>query len=247
MNRNSKFKIQNLENFILDIILPKKCLHCQKEKIFLCPDCFKLIQLNSFQVCPVCEKSLTEKGEICRYCKTLKPPLDSLTVAVNYEDSLISKLIHSFKYKFIEELSEPLTELLIKTIKKNKLFIPDLIIPVPLHPLRLRWRGFNQSELLAQNLAQKLLPNLSIEVDSTTLKRVKYTLTQAHLKNAKERQENIQNAFEVDLNSLEKIKNRRILLIDDICTTGNTLFECATELRKLKPKTIQALVVGRKK
>ncbi len=243
------FKIYNclntLETFILDTILPKKCLGCQKDGTFFCPDCLSLIKLNSWQTCPICEKSLTEYGKVCRYCQQKKLSLDALTTASSYSDPLISKLVHIYKYKFINELSAPLSQILIKAFEKNKLTIPDLIIPVPLHPLRLRWRGFNQAELLAQNLAQNLLSGLPIEIDLKTLTRIKYTSTQANLKKIQDRQQNIQEAFEVDLTQIDKIKNRRILLIDDICTTASTLLECGKQLRKLKPKSIQALVIAR--
>ncbi|MCK5081122.1 MAG: ComF family protein [Candidatus Moranbacteria bacterium] len=234
-----------LEKATLDIVLPKHCLHCHKEETFLCPECLDLIKINSFQVCPLCQKSLTEYGEICRYCRSFKPPIDGLITAANYDNPLVARLIRLFKYKFIDQLSDPLSKILIKAYQKNKLAIPDLIIPVPLHPLRLRWRGFNQAELLAQNLAQNLLPGFPIKVNSEILTRVKYTLAQANLKKSEDRQQNVQDAFQIDLKALDKIKNRRILLIDDICTTGSTLMECGKQLRKLKPKTIQGVVVAR--
>jgi ComF family protein len=289
MSKTLKF-FKALEETALDIILPKKCFNCQKEGTFLCSECLSLIKINSFQVCPVCQKSLTEFGEVCRYCKQLKPSLDSLTTATNFDEPLISKLVHSFKYRFIDELSNPLSALLIKTYKKNKLAIPDLIIPVPLHPLRLRWRGFNQAELLAQNLSQNLLPGFPIQVNTEILTRIKFTNAQANLKKTEDRQKNVSDAFFLNLNysdqtgltnlskvrekteqrteltelvsgvsrggfdkkicqmrNSSQIKNKRILLVDDICTTGSTLFECGKQLRKLKPKSIHALVIARQK
>jgi len=237
--------LDTLEKIILDIILPKKCLKCKKEGTFLCSECLNSIKINSWQVCPICQKSLTESGEVCRYCKQFKPALDSLTTATSFDDPLVSKIVHSFKYRFIDELSKPLAEILIETYQKNKLPLPDIIIPVPLHPLRLRWRGFNQAELLARNIAQNLLPGLPIEANSEILKRIKFTATQANFKKSTDRKQNVANAFQVDLQTLKKIKNRRILLIDDICTTGSTLTECAEQLRKLKPQSIHTLVIAR--
>ena len=242
--KTKKF-LKKLEASVLDTILPKSCLHCRKEQTFLCSECLDSIKINSFQVCPVCQKSLTEYGEICRYCRSLKPPIDSLTTATSYDNPLIAKSIHLLKYKFIDQLSDPLAKLLLKTYRKNKLAIPDLIIPVPLHPLRLRWRGFNQAELLAQNLAQNLLPNFSIKVNSRILTRLKYTPAQTTLKKSEDRQQNVRDAFQIDSSAINKIKNRRILLVDDICTTGSTLMECGKQLRRLKPKSIQGIVVAR--
>jgi ComF family protein len=239
--------LQKLEFFILDILLPKKCINCNKEGSFLCLNCYKKIQLNSWQTCPVCKKFLTEYGEICRYCKPAKPSIDSLTVATDYQDPLISKTIHLLKYKFVIELADPLAKILIQAYQKNKLPLPDIIIPIPLHPLRLRGRGFNQSYLLASFVASNLLPNLKIEVNEKVLRRTKLTHTQANLKNAQQRQENIKRAFSANLSSIDKIKNKRILLIDDISTTGSTLMEAANEIRKLKPKAIHCLVIASQK
>ncbi len=246
MTKILKF-LKNLETATLDTLLPKHCLSCDQEGTFLCQNCLKKIKLNSFQICPICQKFLTEFGETCRYCKILKPPIDSLTIATNYKDPIISKSIHLFKYKFVTELTDPLTKILIKTYQKNKLLIPDFIIPVPLHPLRLRWRGFNQAELLAKNLAKNLLPGFPIKVDNRVLTRIKFTSTQVKLKNAKNRQQNLKKAFQVNLKFLEKIKNKRILLVDDVSTTGSTLMECGKELRKLKPKSIHCLVIAKQK
>jgi len=246
--KNKKFMkktFQEIEKNILDIILPKKCFNCQVEKTFWCKNCFQKIKLNSWQICPICQKFLTEKGEVCLSCKQGNPPIDSLTVATSYQDPLISKSIQLFKYKFIQELSEPLSKLILKAHQKNKLKIPDLIIPVPLHPFKLRWRGFNQSQLLAENLATNLLPSFPIKIGLKILTRVKYTFPQASFKKSTARQKNIRQAFQINLEYLNEIKNHRILLIDDVCTTGSTLMECGQELRKLKPKSIQALVIAR--
>jgi len=240
-----KKTIEKIEKNILDIILPKKCFHCQKEKSFWCKECLKKVKINPWQVCPICEKYLTESGKICPECKKFKPAIDSLTVATSYKDPLISKSIHLLKYKFLQELSEPLSQIILKAYQKNKLKIPDRIIPVPLHPFKLRWRGFNQSQIMAEELAKKLLPGFPIKVDTYTLTRIKNTSPQANFKASIDRQKNIQQAFKINLNSSNKIKNHRILLIDDVCTTGSTLTECGKELRKLKPKSIQTLVIAR--
>lgn len=239
-------KLQKFEEKILDTILPKKCFECGKEGVFWCSDCLKKIKINSWQICPICEKYLTEQGKICRNCDKSLFSLNSLTVGTNYDNPKISRAIVFLKYKFIPEIAGPLARILLKTFQKNNLKLPDLIIPVPLHPLKLRWRGFNQTQLLAEHLNKILLPNFSIEIDSEILIRERYTMPQASFKNSQKRQANIQNAFTVDYSKKEKIKNRRVLLIDDVCTTGNTLNECGKELRKLKPKSIQGLVIARK-
>jgi ComF family protein len=238
--------LKTIEDEILDTVLPKKCFDCGKEGCFWCSKCLKKIKINSWQICPICEKYLTEQGKICNYCDKSLSNLNSLTVGTDYNNPQIAKAITLLKYKFIPEIAEPLAKILLKTYQKNNLKIPDIIIPVPLHPIKLRWRGFNQSQLLAENLSKIILPNLQLKTNAEILIRSKYTPPQASFKKSEDRQKNIQNAFQVDCKDLAKIKNRRLLLIDDVCTTASTLNECAKELRKLKPKSIQALVIARR-
>jgi ComF family protein len=242
-----KNHLQKIEKEILDILLPKKCFDCGKEGCFWCSKCLEKIKINSWQICPICEKYLTEKGKICNYCDKSSLQINSLTVATDYNNPKISKAITLLKYKFIPEMAKPLAQILLKTYQKNNLKIPDLIIPVPLHPIKLRWRGFNQSELLADYFSEIILPNFKIKVDKKTLIRSKYTQPQASFKKSKDRIKNIENAFQVNFKNLNKIKNRRLLLIDDVCTTASTLNECAKKLRILKPKSIQALVIARRR
>ena len=114
----------------------------------------------------------------------------------------------------------------------------NLLIPVPLHKKRLKERGYNQSELLAKEISSALEIPLNCEV----LEKVKYTLPQFNL-NEKERMENIRGAFE--LKNIELIKGKKLLIIDDIFTTGITVHEVCRVLRKGKPESIYVLTLAR--
>ncbi|MFO7807324.1 MAG: ComF family protein [Candidatus Moraniibacteriota bacterium] len=251
MKNNIIKSARKADKYLLDLLFPKICQSCGKKGVFLCNECLYQIEIKKIQTCPVCQKSATERGKVCRLCNRLTHnfPLHSLLISSDYQDALIKKLIHQYKYKFAFELADPLSEILIKAIKKHELIIPDLIIPVPLHPFRLRWRGFNQSALLAEKIGEHLLTNLDIPIDSQILQRVKNTPSQANIKKAAQRRENIKNAFRVNTNkeNLAKIKNKRVLLVDDVCSSGSTLFECASQIQPLQPKSISAIVIARQR
>ncbi len=239
--------VRIISDFITDILFPIKCLRCKKEGAFICKKCLKTIPKNSFQVCPVCEKAITLNGDLCVYCKKLgSSPLTRLFVVSDYKNKNLSKAIHLMKYSFVSEIATPLGELSVETMTKLGNFAtPDIIIPVPLHNKRLRYRGFNQSELLAKTIATKLLPGINIKILANGLIRKEYTKPQMKIKDYKSRQKNIKNCFISNPLFEKEIAQKRILLVDDICTTGSTLNECAKELRKLNPKSISAIVLAR--
>jgi len=232
------------------------------------------MQVFSFQVCPRCEKIIIESGKLCQNCKrTLREErdffLDTLIAATKYKENNLSKIIHLYKYNFIRDLSVPLGKILVKAFLDNNLPLPDFIVPVPLHSRRLRWRGFNQSELLADYVSQNLTPGLEIPVLKDILIRKKHTPPQMKVKKYAERRKNIQDAFEINIkchpelvsgsNKPKKLdsgseagmttgdllKKKTILLVDDIATTGATLNECARILKSAGAKKVFALVLAR--
>ncbi|HEX7586089.1 MAG TPA: ComF family protein [Patescibacteria group bacterium] len=211
-----------------------------------------------FQVCPKCERFIIDSGKLCQSCKrtTLKNKdffLDALAVAAKYRENNLSRVVHFYKYNLVQDLHIPLGRIMAKAFLDNSLPLPDLIVPVPLHPRRLRWRGFNQSELLANYISENLTPGMKIPVLNDLLIRKKHTTPQMKVRKYSERKENIQNAFALNppLPSGErvgvrgKLKNKKILLIDDIATTGATLNECAKVLKNAGAKKVFGLVLAR--
>ena len=241
--------LQNTKTLILDTLFPMHCVSCDQEGSFLCEKCFTQIELLDFQVCPKCEKLIVAKGGSCDRCKQGSPALANLAVATKYKDNNLSKLVHLYKYNFVESLHLPLGRLLVKIILKTGLPLPDLIIPIPLHPRRLRWRGFNQSELLANYVAENLAPGFPIPVVPNLVIRQKYTPPQMQIGKYAERRKNMQDAFAFNNklygNQPDFLKNKRILLIDDIATTGATLFECAKVLKQNGAKKVFGAVLAR--
>jgi ComF family protein len=203
-----------------------------------------MIPLKGNQFCPYCENRITPSGFTCFDCKT-KYSIDGLLVACSYQNPLVAKLIHCYKYKFAKELKEPLGKIIIEALMTSHVPLPEIITSVPLHKRRIRWRGFNQSDLLAEYLSQKIAPGLPIDWESQLIERIRHTKPQMGIKNSSARRKNIENSFKLSRGFSKKIKNKRILLVDDVATTGATIFECGKILKKAGAKEIFAVVIAR--
>jgi ComF family protein len=139
----------------------------------------------------------------------------------------VQNLMHHFKYKGMKAIGNLLGNMAGEQLIKNDLFNTiDVIIPVPLHKIRLKQRGYNQSTCFAEGLAQKL----AVGVDDDNLTRIKATETQTH-KSRFARFENMQEVFFIK--NPEKLINKHVLLVDDIVTTGSTLEACGIQLLKI--------------
>lgn len=227
---------------LLDIFFPKKCLGCGSFGGYFCRECIGEIKQTDL-VCPFCERP-NLGGAVHPVCER-KYGLDGLWSLGVYGGSL-RRAIQKLKYKWISSVAEELTGITLEYWVKYPPILLDkikktrgrdwLVTSVPLYPSRQRWRGFNQSELLAKLFADKL--GLKYE---TLLKRIRNTTPQMKL-SASERRQNIKNAFSLKDAAILKAN---ILLIDDVWTTGSTLKECCYELKKGGAKTVWALTIAR--
>ncbi len=234
--KSFKKLIKKIFNFVLDAIIPKRCIGCNIFDTWLCDSCHTTLPLLTEQKCGICKKVITPLGETCPNCQK-NTAVNGIFVISSYNNELLKHLIHNFKYKFIEELSEPLGLLIAQGLTNSHLLSPDLIVPIPLHNRRLRWRGFNQADLLANSIG------LTIPINSTCLVRQKYTTSQVKVKSKKKRLSNLKGAFVIQ--HPEKIKDKSILLVDDIVTTGSTINECAKILKNAGAKEVSAIVLTR--
>jgi ComF family protein len=243
--------MKNIKRFwknLIDFLFPKCCVICrEKNDNYLCFKCFKTINNFRNANCPNCGQD-THIGEYCSNCKN-KFILTGIMVIGNYKNENLKIIIKNYKYQFIKNLSYPLALLLINFLKNN--FIPNPILKnkkqknnlnnylltfIPLSKQRERWRGFNQSELLAKIVSQKLGLKLSSD-----LKKVKNSMAQAKL-DKKLRQSNLISNFEWQGPNL---KGQKIIIIDDVYTTGSTLNEAAKELKKHQAEEIWGLVLAK--
>jgi len=229
-------------NLILDILFPKFCLNCGKEGSYLCPDCVSLVSIADRQYCPFCsEPKIVFDGRTCSRCRQTKK-LSGLYCAASYGDFLIRKMIKQFKYEpFAKEMSKPLSSLIINHLAiLNKLenFGDFISIPIPSHKRKLRQRGFNPAEEIGREIAIIL----GIPLLNEVLIKIKPTDAQAELKK-EERLNNVKGAFMC--RRPELIFGKKIILIDDVFTTGATMEEAALVLKKAGAKEVWGMAVAR--
>jgi len=213
-----------IKEFILDLIFPKFCLGCKKEGSFLCEDCFSILDIST--------NHQRFKGK----------NLTDLYFPVNYENFLVKKLIQNFKYPpLIKELKKELALIIIShllLLDKKPDFSDFVLVPIPLSKKKLRWRGYNQAEEIARELANFL----KIPLISDCLVKIKETKDQVEL-SEKERRENVKGAFFVK--NREEIFGRNILLVDDVFTTGATMEEAARVLKEAGAEKIVGIVIAK--
>lgn len=227
--------IGGLIKSVLDAVFPPVCVNCQKsipdQKQFLCPSCFDEIRLSSAFYCPVCMGRLPLAVN-CHDANYILAP------ASRFEAPLPA-LIHTLKYEKIEQAGTILSAMLISYLKKMDLDLSRYVMTfIPLHPAKLRSRGFNQSQILASTIAGYFsVPYFEI------LKRVKNNPPQVKTKDFSEREKNIFGCFQV-INP-ELVTGKNIIVIDDVSTSGATLNEISSLLKKYGAQKIIGLVVAK--
>lgn len=231
---------------LLDILFPPLCHGCKTfipdaGELHLCPDCLAQSPLISSPHCTVCGLPFLTEGGIdhrCGGCGDDPPAFAAARAAVLFAGP-VRELIHRFKYGKKVQHSRPLALLAARQLGEFAAAnAADLIIPVPLHVKRLRQRGFNQAVLLGEILAKKWRLPLSRK----NLSRIRWTEPQINL-TAAERKQNVRGAFA--LKDAAAIRERRIILLDDVYTTGSTVAECARTLKKGGAEAVFVVTVAR--
>lgn len=230
---------------VADKLYPRICPGCgeasDREARHLCWACRARIELYTQSLCDCCGRFAEgHVGHtfICGACKAVAPHFDRARAAGRFT-GLLRETLHRFKYGQALWLKNDLADLLGGCLAAH--FTPDAIdavVPVPLHPVRQRERSYNQSDLLAQALAERL----DRRHDARSLVRLHQTETQTHL-DAAHRRMNMLGAFHVA--RPEWVRQRRILLVDDVMTTGATLDECARALKKAGARAVWAVTAAR--
>ena len=227
------------------MIFPKTCISCKREGAHLCDDCFALISI-AHTLSPLPRDSV----------------LSGLFAAASYEDVLVRNIIHFFKYPpFLKDLASPLALSIIAhfslvdkpsipaqqiqepsaSVKPQAAFPKEstyVLCPIPLHNKRLRWRGFNHAEEIAKVLSEVL----EIPMYSNVLIRTKNTPAQVAF-NKQERIDHMKGVFRVQ--DAQSISHKKVLLVDDVYTTGATMEEAAKALKEAGAKQVWGVVVAR--
>lgn len=222
-----------------DLLFPRAatCLYCQHPRNAvwpggLCADCLEKLEENKIgeNACPRCMTPLSDEGQ-CTFCQQkLLGPLKTAYAPFRYQ-SVARQLILQLKFDYQDDSTPLLASHMLPLIPPGEY---DALVPVPLHPRKQRFRGANQAEILCQLLAPKAgLPILM------PLERTRYTKPQKNL-TPHQRQKNVRDAFRL----VHSVEGLRILLVDDIRTTGATARECAKALLRGKANTVSLLTVA---
>jgi ComF family protein len=226
--------VARLRGQLLDLLFPSRCVSCHRVGESICSRCLSSIRFVSPPFCPRCSRTLRVQGEPCFHCLTWPLHLTHIR-AVAYHEGALRKAIHALKYGRRSDLAAPLAVLLQQHLLRSALKV-DLITAVPLHPERERDRGYNQADLLARELA----PRVALPYKGG-LERIRATQDQIGL-DAAARHENMREAFAADPTAF---RGCRVLIVDDVCTTGATLDACAAALHSQGARLTYGLTVAR--
>lgn len=228
----------------VSLFFPEKCPFCRtlvtiqgEETAGLCPDCVEAIEWITTPFCSRCGKPFPKgaTANLCSDCLQEKHVFDRGRAAVLYQ-GIMAEAIQRFKYHGDIKLTDPLSRFWEKMDLEDLAF--EAIIPVPLHPSRLRKRGFNQALLLGKVLGRitkkKVFPR--------ALRRIRNTIPQVQLDHS-ERERNVRGAFAVSRQ--QEIRDKILLLVDDVFTTGATVDECAKVLKRSGARQVFVLTLAR--
>ncbi len=236
--------MKRLSNLSLNIILPPICPVCRiavGTAGDLCPGCWEQITFIADPLCKKCGlpfETVENRDSLCGRCLREKPQFDRARAVMIYDD-FSRRLILPFKNSDRTELA-PAMALWLKRSGKALLNETDLFAPVPLHWTRLFKRRYNQSALLASELAKTSHKKLVLDL----LKRTKRTPPQVGL-SAVARRKNVQGAFAVNPKKKAMLSGKRVLLIDDVMTTGATANACAKILKRFGAKSVDVLTLAK--
>ena len=226
----------SLSNNLKQVFFYRTCLLCQQKlssRNWFCSNCNLALPRVEYP-CQICATPGNYDG-ICGRCLIDPPYYDCALVPFEFKNP-ISKLIHQFKYNHQFYACKPLIKDLHRLVEISNQPLPDLIIPIPLHPYRLITRGFNQSSLIAKTLAKRL----DIPYNNRLLTRYKYGKPQVQL-SAKQREKAVKNVFKLK----QKINTRHIALVDDVITTSHTVNQAAKALTKFGVEKISVWALTR--
>lgn len=222
----------------MTIHLASKCLFCDLSGNYeitnICPTCLDTLRRLP-HCCKTCALPIPESVDICGQCQKRPPALDRVYAACPYEsglDALIRRLKDSGDFSSLNIFSALIEE----RLRHSDNQLPDLLIPIPIHPLRRLWRGFNQTDLIAKKLGK----SLDLEVAGGTLGR-RMNTDQRNL-NLASRFRNTHRAFYLKDNSVEGM---RVALLDDVMTTGATLNSAARTIKAGGALRVDAWVLAR--
>lgn len=239
MNVNTfHLRIQSLSQQLLDMLFPPQCPGCKRGGYILCPSCIARIQPLPSPLCQHCSTPLSPNGA-CKTCYYHRLNLSGLRAVGTFQEPLRAA-IHALKYEGNTRLAQPLGHLLAQAYTTYNISA-DVIVPVPLHSEREQQRGYNHAHLLARVCSS----SLGIPLRAELLVRQRATAAQVDLK-LSDRRQNVAGAFVCSpAFATGALLKRKILIIDDVSTTGSTLEACAAPLFAAGAMAVWGLVLAR--
>jgi ComF family protein len=228
-------RLDQLGSAVADFFFPQFCIGCRTGGKVFCPTCLAKLPRLSPPFCLRCSLPQTDNTP-CRNCAGLAMAIDGIRSPLTFQ-KLTREAVHQFKYQNIRTLAMPLASVIHAYLNEHPI-IADVLVPVPLHPRRMRERGYNQSFLLARELSKLT----DMPVVHSCLKRSINTPAQARTTGSSERHFNMRGAFSL---ANGKLKGKKVLLIDDVLTSGATLDACALVLKQAGVLSVWGLTVAR--
>lgn len=227
--------VGSLGNGALDCLFPRICVGCGAIGDFICARCARTLPFLNGPICPRCGQPQAS-GMLCPSCAALPGAASSIRSVFRFE-GIVRSAIHELKYRNLRAIAPTLSTYL-ATYASDHGMSADVIVPIPLHPARRRRRGYNQAELLARGISEVL--NIPVAAGAVT-RRGEQT-SQVRTRDVEERRRNVASAFTC---TDESFSGKRILMVDDVCTTGATLEACAAALRASGALDVCGLTVAR--
>ncbi len=239
------FSWQNFKKLVLDILFPPICLACERHldenelSLHICAKCLGRLIVNDSLFCVVCKSRLPNNTKICHQKAAAR-----LAAAVSYDQPIIKKIIWLLKFQDIQAVRPAIRDILTRYLASLDFDFSDYtIIPVPLHPKRLRERGFNQAEIISGFASEAL----RLPVISDIITRAQHTPPQTKMRDRAQRLTNIIGSFKIASDQAEKIKSKNLLIVDDVFTTGATTLEVTRVLKSAGARNIIILTLAKGK
>jgi ComF family protein len=227
-------RVAGLKRLALDLLFPRWCLCCGREGDYICPACRRSLPVISPPVCARCGRPVAA-GTLCPACAGAEVAIDGIRAPFLF-DGLVRRAIHELKYNNLRDVAPALAGMLHEYLAENPLPC-EVLVPVPLHPRRLRERGYNQSALIARELGRLS----GAPVVEGSLVRSAYKSPQVRSSGVEERRRKVADAFACRDRRLAGIK---AVLVDDVSTSGATLNACAAALKSAGAASVWGLVIA---
>ena len=231
-----------LAGLALDLLLPLRCVGCSAEGRFICASCEAALPRLEGPYCRACARQAStptsddQAGNwLCSWCAMSPLNVDGIRAPYTLAGAA-RQMVYELKYRGVKAGACDMGRLLAAFLEAGRV-TADVLVPVPLHTRRKRNRGYNQAELLAKEVGMRS----GISVDAALLRRTRNTTSQVTLRDRYTRRRNTEGAFEC----ASSLESSRVLLIDDVVTTGGTMSACADALRAAGANSVWGLAFAR--